>query len=316
MSWVEAVDRTEAAVKEIVAGKKPVLPLPVLVEALTGWLDSDLCEYTEGSYEALARRVVWKFSNEYIVTIGTDITITISHLSEEFTDASPMPFPESIEPSNWTFNARANGWERSENLTTEELIEFLQNLADEAGEQPEMLLPLEYKFEDVESLEDMAENYDDNDTWAAMAKLAKIFNDDEELAVLQSLSPWNIELIGEEDFMSYYCDWYKFSRFVGFLQDTGKWIVVLDEHCAACSRGSVESEVSANPALKDAPVFMTWGQNSQGAYLPNGTMWAEVYMNEEEDERFIKRHARKFGLDVGEWEGDKFEAEGSVTFGE
>jgi hypothetical protein len=50
--------------------------------------------------------------------------------------------------------------------------------------------------------------------------------------------------------------------------------------------------------------------------MPDGTFWAEVYTNEEADEKFIKQNARTFGLDVGEWEEGKFEHYGSVSFGD
>lgn len=313
MSWTESVSIVDQAVKEMVAGKKPKVKLSTVTEALTGWTETDLCEYTEGAYEALARRVVWVFESGYTITIGTDITTTISHIDEELTEESPMPFPESIEESNWSFNPSANAWQRSENLTTEELIEFLDNIANEVGETPKLVLPLEYKFE--QDFEDMAE-YDDAGTWEAMGKLALIFSEPESLKALQSIVPWELELTDEEGYLPYYCDWSKFSRFTNFLEETGKWMVILDEHCAACSSGSRSAEISANPALKDAPVFMTWGQNSQGAYMPDGTMWAEVYVDEAEDERFLKRNARTFGLNIGEWEGEAFEASGNVTFGD
>lgn len=315
MLWVESVDRLSLLVSDILSGKEPIVEEELLLSAFKGYLSSSLCEYTEGASEAYSRRLVWAFNNDYILTIGTGINPTITHLTKELSETSPMPFPDSIEQSNWSFLSEANAWSRNEDLTDEELLEFLQNLSNEAGEKPNLILPLEWKLDSIEDYEEYKDDPDMEDYYT-FYKLGKLLSDENSLEILNSILPWgSIEIVEESDYMSYYSQAEKFERFINFLQETGKWIVILDEHCAACSRGSVEDAISYNPELKDAPVFMTWGQNSNISHLPDGTFWAEVYINEEADEKFIKQHARTFGLDVGDWEDGKFEPYGSVTFG-
>lgn len=312
MEWYESVDKLEQTVKEIAAGNSPKLKLVSVLEALTGWINTEMCEYTEGAYEALGRRVVWVFPNEYTLTLGTDITLLISHVNKEL-EASPLPFPESMDEAMWDFNPSANGWSRKENLEFANIIEFVGNISEEVGGLPKLAVCLNWRLENASGEADYLD--EDDYLGQALVKLANITEDEDMMKALQSLLPWELEIAEETDYLSYYCDYSRFERFTSFLEETGKWMVILDEHCAACASGTRKSLVSENSALKDAPQFLTWGQNSQGTYMPDGTFWAEVYVEEEEDERFLKRNARKFGIELGEWEGDKFEYEGAVTFG-
>jgi hypothetical protein len=313
-NWRESVAKLERTLEDLKAGKQPLISPQLTLEAFLGYLDSDLCKSTEGSYDAYSRRFAWVFDNGYILTVGTGINPTISHLEQEFNENSPMPFGENVIPENWNFDPYANGWERKEALTSEDLIDFLANLAIEAGDQPTFIIPLLWKLDDIESYEDLID--DDYPDYETFYKLGSILNDEESLNLIAGIFGWGIEITDEGEYMPYYCQAEKFNRFTTFLENTNKWIVVIDEHCAACSRGSTDEIISHNPELKDAPVFMTWGQNSDWSHKPNGTFWAEVYINDEaKDEKFIRDNARAFGLDVDAWAGEE-EFSGSVIFGE
>lgn len=50
--------------------------------------------------------------------------------------------------------------------------------------------------------------------------------------------------------------------------------------------------------MVDAPEFLTWGQNSQGSYLPDGSICVEVYVDEFKDEKYLAELANKYGFNV------------------
>ena len=78
MEWKQAVDLLASKVNAKTQSEKMQnLDSPVILNALTGWLDTTITEYTEGASQAFGRRVVFLFNNDYTLTIGTGITPTI-----------------------------------------------------------------------------------------------------------------------------------------------------------------------------------------------------------------------------------------------
>lgn len=312
--WVESFNKFKEYIN-LPQSKKVNSSLPAadFVEGLTGWLHTEITEYTEGSSEGVSRRAVWVFDDRWILTLGTDINLTIAGLHDKVDDSLISGLFDSLDDSEWVYNYNVNGWGYTEPLEYENLIWLIEEMSKILG-TPKLFLPWEYRIDNaVDEGEDFYSYWDEDDE---KHELYKSFY---ELMVLLSegkidkVSPWNIVLVGEDDCMSDYCVYSRFFEVVDELQKSGEWLVIIDEHCAACSRGSRESEIANNPNLKDAPEFMTWGQNSQHSYLPDGQMWAEVMLDDYVWGLKLIRIANKhgFNMDVPQNEDDYA---GAVTF--
>lgn len=312
MEWNEAVEKLTKRANAIKSDDslEPV-DLAVSLNAITGWLNTSVTEYTEGSYEAMGRRIAFLYPNNYTLTIGTDIKPTIAHLEDEVKYDAPLPF-ESMLEENWLHNYKVNGWERKEDLTLEELEHFVLLLAAEVGE-PTLILPLEQR---LYMIEDEPWWDEDDEDYNTFAKLLELFAEENREATANAMGISFI-VCDDSDYMSDYCEWRRFQRMAAALEDEHGWFVNLDEHCAACSSGTRKYWIEEHPDTPDAPELMTWGQNSQSAYLPNGTMWAEVYMDNEEHENFLRKIAAEYGIvtdaDIDE---EGYEPTGSVMFGD
>jgi hypothetical protein len=311
MEWKQAVDLLASKVNAKTQSEKMQnLDSPVILNALTGWLDTTITEYTEGASQAFGRRVVFLFNNDYTLTIGTGITPTIAHLNEEIPYDFPLPF-ESMLEENWDYSYRINGWSRKEKLSHEDLANFLLMLSEETGEDPTLILPFEWKLEILEEDPWWDEDDEDYPTWI---KLLELFTDENKQKTADTIG-LSFIVCDDTEYMSEYCEYSRFERLTEKLEEEG-WFVNLDEHCAACSSGTRKWWQEENAENPYAPEFMTWGQNTQTSHLPDGTFWTEVYMDDEEHEKSLKKLAADFGLDVGAWQEGEFEAEGSVIFGE
>ena len=99
-----------------------------------------------GEYEAVSRREVFLFNNDYTLTIRTGMTPTIARLSQEIALDLPLPFT-GILGENWENMRAVYGWRRNENLSNEDLGNFLLTLSEELGESPTLILPFENKLD-------------------------------------------------------------------------------------------------------------------------------------------------------------------------
>lgn len=314
MEWNEAVERLAKRVNAIKSDEElPPVELAISLNAITGWLNTSVTEYTEGSYEAMGRRIAFLYPNNYTLTLGRDINPTIAHLEEEVKYGSELPF-ESMLEENWVHDYKSNGWTRNAELTLEELEQFVSLLAQEAGE-PTLILPFEQKLYMIEEdpwWDEDDESYEDYNTFA---KLIELFTEENRQAAAFAMGI-SLVICDDADYMSDYCEFNRFLRMTEALEEKG-WFVNLDEHCAACSSGTRKYWYEENPDKPDAPEFMTWGQNSQNAYLPNGSIWAEVYVYDEKHEYELRKLADEFGvvtdMDVDD---EGYEPTGSVIFGD
>lgn len=312
MEWKAAVEALANKANAKTQSKKlKPLDLPVTLTALTGWLESSITEYTEGASEAFSRRIAFLFNNDYILTIGTGITPTIARLSEEIPATFPLPF-ESMLPENWEYFYGVNGWRRKENLSNEDLANFLVMLSEETGENPTLILPFEWKMEILEEDPWWDEDDEDYPTWVTLLSL---FTEENRQQTADAMG-LSFIVCDDTEYMSDYCDYSRFVRFTDALEEKG-WFVNLDEHCAACSSGTRKWWRESNPENAEAPEFLTWGQNTQSSHLPDGTFWAEVYCDDPEHETFLRKLADEYGLQLDQEVTDEdYEPVGSVTFGD
>lgn len=298
-NWVESFVKLKSFSEASQAVKvKTPLSDADFVEGLTGWLDTDITEYTEGASEAVSRRAVWVFDDRWIVTVGSELNIVIASLHDKVNPDMKVPLVEDFDETEWVYDEAINGWSYTEPLEYENLIYILNELSTVHG-VPKLVLPWEYWIEQtVDQGEEYYSYWDDDEE---KLNLRKAFY---ELMVMLSegkivsVSPWETVIVYEDDFMSDYCRYSMFDRMVSELYDSGEWMVILDEHCASCSRGSRESFYSQDEKWRTAPEFMTWGQNSQHSYLPDGRMWTEVYVEDYVWGLKLIRIANKHGFNL------------------
>lgn len=89
----------------------------------------------------------------------------------------------------------------------------------------------------------------------------------------------------------------RFQKFVAFIEEKPDWIVVWDECCAACSRGSVEWIAKNKGIPEDSPSIILWGQNSQYSYASSGLMSLLIYVRGGQEEEVVLDGIRTFGLE-------------------
>ena len=307
MEWKQAVDAVYSEVKSSKSDNLQYLDSQIILMALTGWLNTTLTAHTDGAGEAFSRRVVFLFNNDYTLTLGTGIRPTIARLSEEITGDLPIPFNGMLTGS-WDYSRAVNGWRRSEDLSNEDLEKLLHMLGEETGESPTLILPIESKLEILDEEPWWDEDDDYYPTWI---RFLELFNEGNLQKTVDTLDLDTI-VCDDTEYMSEFCDYSRFLRLTDKLEEDG-WFVNLDSHCAACSHGDREWWEKSNPDKTSAPTFQTNGQNSDISHLPDGTFWAILY--DVEEERFLKKLAHDFGLDVGPWQEGEFIEEGELYFG-
>lgn len=281
--------------KKIVSST-PTTPLEV-VEAVTGWFGTYLTEYTEGSSEGAARRTVWLYDNGWMLVIGDGMYPLITHLTDELNTSSQIPI--KVTKSQWVFEKSTNGWEWwQHNASPEEILALINALSKKFGE-PKLLLPLGYKMNQVEDesekeyLEYFHRDTDAYKLSKAFYHLLTFINKGE----FAKISPWEVMVIGEDDYMPYHCDYNRFFRMTDELVDKD-WLVIIDEHCAACASGTRQVEKEQNPKLKHAPEFLTWGQNSQTSWMPDGKIFFQQWLDDEDEIKQLIEISSKHGLDI------------------
>lgn len=312
MTWIDSVNRM-LEYSSLPQSKKikNKLDLATVIDSLRGWLDSEITEYTEGSYEGVSRRIVWGFPDGWALTVGYNKVFTLVHLEKEITQSEPLILPSGYDKNKCLFVHSINGWSFFDVLTNQDLIDFIDGLSEIHG-TPKLCLPWESWIEQTTDDEDYVSYWEDKEnlpTRKAFYDLMVFISEGK----LQTTVKWEVEISYSDDFLSEYCDYSRFMRLTSELEESGEWLVILDEHCSACASGTRKWAIENNPSLADKPEFLTWGQNSQDTWLPDGTFWAEVWMEDFEDEKKIKTLANKHGFyfDIPETEDD---AEGAITF--
>ena len=285
------------------------------VDAITFWLGTEIAESTEGMYEAVSRRVVWVFPDSYALAVGTNFDPVFYHLSEELSEGSPNPLPETLQ-KDWLFSSKSNGWSNIENggdfPAAESILNLVELFAKTHGE-PKVMLPWGYLWTD--SIVDQA----DEDDWSTdegevdiqetMFHLATAETD----GTLAKVSPWELESTDEDDGLSYYSDFSKFQRFIKKVSEGKIAILDLDQHCAGCCSGTYENAVQDDPELEGKEIFRTWGQNSENMWLGDGSICVEASIENPELEKQLLKVAKEVGLDMG-IDDENWQASGSFAY--
>jgi hypothetical protein len=287
LEWKQAVDALSSEVHASKADKRGNLNPSIILNALTGWLNSSLTEdrnMAVSAYEAFSRRVAFLFSNNYILTVGTGITPTIARLSKEITGDQPLPFEGMLE-ENWNFFRPVNGWRRNENLSNEDLGKLVLSLSDET-EPPILILPFEDKLY-ILPFEDKLYEREDKEQYHTWLKLLELFTEENQQKTADTMG---ISLIvcGDDEYMSEHCDWSRLIRLTTKLEKSEDLSQVKDQWFASFN---------------------------DSHHLPDGTFTAVVYDLYPDEQRSFKKLASECGLDAGPWQEGKFVAEGDIYFG-
>lgn len=273
------------------------------VDAVTYWLSTDIAESTEGMGEAISRRVVWLFPDDYALAVGANFSPAFYHLSKILPTDSRIPLPQS-KSKNWTFSRQTNGWTDSSLPAgcpkPEDIVALVDVFSASHGE-PKLLLPWAYHWaegitdQEEEFYEDYADEGEEN-IRETMFELATAVVDE----TLSEASPWECAIGGEDEGLSFHSDFAKFQRFIDRVSDEKIAILDIDQHCAACSNGTYEDAVAGDPELEGKEVFRTWGQNSEWNWRGDGSVYMESgYIDNPEFEKKLKQVAEKEGLDMG-----------------
>jgi hypothetical protein len=311
MPWIEAVDElktlSDAAKSETalsVAGRRYIASggSERFISAIGEWFNTNIAEYCEGYAESLGRRLLWVFPNQMALVIGADIGVTLTHLTEEITDETPLP--ETCDENNWSFVKYANGWMSNKVYEDDLFLEMLTAFEAEFG-TAELVLPWERRLEQAadEDKSDFIWVEEGDEAYAeynAFYDLLTLINDGK----LQHFSKWHIIKSYEDEYMSEFSDYGRFESFTGELSDSKLVILNLEEHCAACSSGTYKDAVASDPEMEGKFVFLTWSQHSQGYVNPAGAINIDSYIDDEDVAAQVEAVALKHGVPVSLFGGD------------
>jgi hypothetical protein len=305
------VDEWVASVGKLSSIKKA--KKEVVASALTGWLGTDIPDYTEGRWEAVCRRTTWLFPDGWGFSVGYGFKPVITHMTEKLSKDDGFPMPKYFNKSEWEFFPHINGycWVASvESVPDGKVLADLVDAFAVKHGKPGIIIPWSNPY--AEMIVDQAEDYFEwhgEDLAEGKVNLHKIMFDLANIVtdvdVLNSKSPWNVVLGDEMEGLSEYSDFARFENFISMLEDNNVAILDLDQHCAARSSGTEEWAIKENPLLEGKPVFRTWGQNSQESWFGDGTIaWIEAWIEDAADEKRIKFYAEEAGLHTGIYEED------------
>ena len=309
-SWTENLEKVKSGTATKVE----------FVDAVTHWLGTSIAENTEGMYEAVSRRVIWVFPDNYVLAVGTNFDPTFYHLSEELTKDDVIPLPQTLQ-KEWVFSNQSNGWTNSglnSSFPTAQQILTLIDLFTSKHGEPKIVLPWGYSW--TESVVDQDEDYynwcvdelaeGEENIRETMFHLVTALGEGK----LAKASPWEfVATDDEEEWLSYYSDFAKFQRFIERVSEEKLAILDLDQHCASCSNGTYEYAVKEDPELEGKEIFRTWGQNSENMWLGDGSIFVDAFMNDEEVEKQLKIVAEEEGLDMG-LDDEEWSASGSFYY--
>ncbi len=276
------------------------------IDAISHWLGTAIADETEGMYEAVSRRVVWVFPDDYAFAVGTFFNPVFYHLSTEIKFGDVIPLSESLQ-KDWTYSSQANGWASKvigrEFPKAQEILNLVELLTEAHGE-PNLVLPWGSSWTDSVHYEE-----GDEEIRETMFHLATAVLD----GTLEKSSPWKMVKMHESDALSYYSDFSKFERFLEKVRDQKLVILELDQHCAACSSGTYDSAVKADPELEGKEIFTTWGQNSQGFWHGDGYICFDVEIENADVEKELTLLAEEIGLDM-EFDEEEWSASGRFWY--
>lgn len=314
-SWHELVKELDASLrshkeKGDIADLKPYYASPEgserLLGALSGWVESSVAESNEMYAESLSRRVCWLFANNMVFCWGEySFSPALINITEKINEDDKPSFLDS----DWYYNERANSWDYDNDMDSSSVIALVQTLTEAYGE-PALLLPWERRIESTidegedaySYFEEYEEEYKDAE---AMLKICGLVND----GLVAEVSPWNLQICYDEDYISEYSELGKYVDLISELENKKLAVLVLEEHCASCSRGMYESIVESDPELSGKPLFISWSQNSQYLVNPNGETNIDLYFTEEEQpfidllEKMAKERQLAFSASTGQYGG-------------
>jgi hypothetical protein len=310
------------------------------IEAITQWMKTEVAMDTEGSYEAVSRRVVWLFPNDYAFAVGVNFVPVFYKVKGKLNEDAQLPLDASLS-KHWLFLPYANGWtykgsrlSYGENTYSEEesntaipsaslILQFLDRFTELHGE-PELVLPWDNTW--TETIVDQGEEYYEwraNDAAEELEEGEELGENDYETMfllatsviekTLNAVSPWAISLVSEEEMISDHSDYYRFQALTERISEEKIMIVNLDEHCGGCSSGKYESAVAADPELEGKNIFITWSQASDWRWRGDGGISVEVHIQDPADELAVSIIAEELGLYVGLDETD-WKPKGSFTY--
>lgn len=307
-AWKESLDKVE----------KGTASQTEYIHAITHWLQSEIPQNTEGMYESISRRAVWVFPNNYAFAVGTNFNPVFYHLTMPISDESTLPFDDFN--SEWSYARQANGWRYdgvgNSCLPPEKIAHFIEIFTTKYG-VPSLVLPWHTSW--TEQITDQGEEYYEdwedepgslNNLREMMYKLATMATN----GTLVNHSPWSTQIVDEEEALSQYSDYSKFKKLVSVIEERKIAILDLDQHCSGCGSGTYEYAIQEDPELEGKPIFRTWSQNSEWMWLGDGSIFLEVYMDDEVAEKEIKKAALELGFDFDLDENGEPEISGSISY--
>lgn len=262
-----------------------------LVETLKNF---PLFEEPWGSNDAVARRVIAKYSNGIIFTVPIDGSPFLTNLKIETSNIDPQVEFEKWKSNlanskDWEWSWSSFGW-RINKYDNETIITILQELKSIYGE-PRIVLPwMRFVEQYLDDPEDFDENFvEDDENLKAGAELIASFEDlDSDL----------IEICEEEENLSENCAYIRFFKMLQTLESEHNWIV-LNECCGTCASGSIREIHKSNPEKLNSSTFVVWEQSASGSFFADGDLEIIHYLGENINELSeLELAASVYGLKV------------------
>ena len=264
--------------------------------------DETIFGYTDGIDEALARRIVFSFSDGTLLSYSAGEGVILSHLTDELTLSDWTKYSYLDEYGTPIILSNTNGFMIVTGDEGTTLLDSVKAMEEKLNESAKVIIPMNYIAE--RNSEDGLEEYlsqagvdeedEEDESLIVYTAAFKIF----ELIANASL-PFKreVEYVEAEDYMPAYSGYGKFIKMLDILEAEYGWGVIRDECCGSCAGGSGR-DFRSQEGFENASIFYTWSQNSNSYWGTSGWISHQHYTADEKEIVELTTAAVKAGVNV------------------
>jgi len=258
----------------------------------------DFYESCWDEFEALFRRVVWRFPDDWLVTYGPREGTFVQHLTEKWDGGSEAKNQvlSAVAAFGGTadFEDAVNGFTLQVNggmLGPAEIVAVVDALTTAHG-VPTLELPWFDRAERIS--DDVEEILDDEDLDEAARRsyevFARLYS-----TKLRPTSPWKIAMTDSDDLLPHHSAYGRFYQLMDELEERN-WIVINGECCGTCAGSSIREARADDPSKANSPTFVVFEQNAESTWGISG--WVRILQSRGEGFEELAEAIASVGLRI------------------
>lgn len=286
-----------------------------VVNAITQWMNvvEDDFEGLPMDY-AVSRRTLWVFPNGITLIVSPRFGPHISNLHGLVPEDSPAPVPEE-DQHNWNTAMYVNGWRLSLDPFVFRGPQFICHAIDSLTKingEPSLVIPWmdSWARDSLDDEADFFEHEEQAERRTLRESVQQMFKFVAE-GKLDSASPWPVEISAREAYMSEFCGYMEFKRFLDELEERKMALVARNEWTDFMNSDREAKIRSERPEFGESPIVWVPLNYGAKAYHPSGWVFdGSIYVGDEELEKQMYSLAEELELGLyAELEAEEVEDE-------